>query len=450
MMRQDVQEERVFLESFVAHYRSKGGIYSVLNNCGIDINLVAHYDKALYEWNKDAMYSYLYECVKKDNVDILVDKDNLVAISVTDRNIRYFLGDTYIDTISEGNWGLQHIIFMDFSMSQYDPNRIQYAVIMNGDRRQDEAYCLSMFNEHSQNPGVDFNTMLAQFGLPYDIIRRSDDPYEKTKNAFLSYNIPMLNETIKDGHMLSEVIFDYIGGESTVDCIVSSVVGSMSFDYLNLFYSRGLSMHNIIGNGNTSTVLKNILTSLIENGRRVDDGKYNKPTDENIKAFYDRKLGSYEKTMYVGTYLAIVLILDHEGKDEGANYYLKRLVNTIFLGHKRGEVFDDIMERAARAMNFDERSDTCSAWIGYAHTFGGEKIKNLLNELARNHKFVAQSVERLEAMNRGKIETPRYTHYVTRDDVPRMVIEDEPRMEQPVAVPVGYQDELYELPQDWQ
>lgn len=451
MMKQDAQEERVFLESFISNYRTNNGIYSVLDKCGIDINLVVHYDKALYEWNKEAMYTYLYECVKKDNVDVLVDKDNLVAISVTDRNIRYFLGDTYIETINENHWGFQHIIFMDFSMSQYDPNRIQFAIIVNGDKRQDEAYCMNIYNEHSQNPGFDFNTKLAQFGLPYDIIRRSDDPYEKARNAFLSYNIPMLNETIKDGHMLSEVIFDYIGGESAVDCIVSSIVGSMSFDYLNLFYSRGLAMHNIIGNGNTSNILKDVLASLIENGRRVDDGKYNKPTSEDIQAFYDRKLESYEKTMYVGTYLAIVHILDHEGKDEHSNYYCKRLVNTIFMGHKKGEVFDDIMERVAKLMNFSERSDGCSSWVGYVFTSGNESLKKLLEELASKHQAVAQSVERLEAMAK-KMEgqsssrtSIRFEPFTARVQAPRMATGDEAaqvlqgRVAQPVVAPAGYQ-----------
>jgi hypothetical protein len=198
--------------------------------------------------------------------------------------------------------------------------------------------------------------------------------------------------------------------------------------------------------------LKNILTSLIENGRRVDGGNYSKPTDEDIKAFYDRSLDSYEKTMYVGTYLAIVYILDHEGKDEGANYYLKRLLSFIVIGRKKGEVFDDIMERAAKLMNFDERSDACSSWVIHAYNCGGEKIKALLNELAKTHKYVAQSLEKLNLMNKPQENSVRFAHYVTREDQPtRMVIEDEPRLEEPVIAPAGYvYDDRDELPAEWQ
>ena len=398
MMKQDAQEERVFLKSFIDCYRTKKGIYSVLNNCGIDITLVAHYDKALFEWNKEAMYKYLYECVKKDNVDVLCDKDNLVAISVSDRNVRYFLGDTYIETISENQWSMQHIIFMDFSLSQYDPNRLQFAMIGNGDSRHEEAYCVSIYNENLQNPSLDFNTKLAQFGLPYDIIRRSNNPCEKIRNAFMSYNIPMLNEAIKDNDMLVRTIYDYIGGETVSDSIASSIVDSMSFDYLNLFYSRGMKLHKVIGNSNTSNILKHTLNALIQNGCRIQPSfGFSKPTEEDIKAFHDKSLGSIEKSMYVGCYLAILDIIDKEGRDSDCNSLYKRFVTNILVSRRKGEIFDEIIGRLANILDFSQRSDATSSWIGYVFSCENEKLKGVLNELKDKYPFVRDTVSNLEA-----------------------------------------------------
>ena len=409
MVKQSAQDERVFLNSFISQYKSGNGIYKALDNCGIDITLVAHYDKSLFEWNKEAMYTYLYECVKKDNVDVLRDEGNMVALSVVDKNLRYFLGDTYIEAIGENHWSMQHIIFMDFSMSQYDPNRIQFGIIVGNDAKSEEAYCIGMFNEHCQNPGIDFNTKLAQFNLPYDIIRRSDNPYDRIKNAFISFNTPMLNDAIKDNDMLVHAIYDFIGEDTATDFITSSVVESMSFDYLDLFYSRGMKIHEVLGVSAVSTILKNILNVLYNNGRsRILGGEFNKPTEDEITAFFENKLESIEKTMYVGAYLAIVKIIDHEGgKNFETNHIYKKIITSMLLYHRGGGVFDDIMEKLAMVLDFTKRHDACSSWVIYAHQYGGERLKELLKEITEKNEAAMQSLKNIEAKLRTREEETR-------------------------------------------
>jgi hypothetical protein len=417
MVKQASQNERVFLNSFISQYKAGNGIYKVLDNCGIDITLVAQYDKSLYEWNKEAMYKYLYECVKKDNVDILHDEGNLVALSVVDRNLRYFLGDTYIDAIGENHWPLQHIIFMDFSMSQYDPNKIQFGIIVgnDGNGKSEEAYCIGMFNEHCQNPGIDFNTKLAQFNLPYDIIRRSDNPYDRIKNAFLSFNTPMLNDAIKSKDMLTETIYDYIGEDTAADFIISSVVESMSFDYLDLFYSRGMKIYETLGVGTASSLLKNIFTTLFNNGRsRVMGGEFKKPTEEEINAFFENKLDSLEKTMYVGSYLAIIKIIEHEGgRGYDTNNIYKKMLTSILMYHKSGEVFDAIMEKLATVLDFTNRHDACSTWVIFAYQYGGDRLKSLLKEITEKNEAAMQTLNHLESKLRSVEDEPRLVRITT-------------------------------------
>ena len=406
MTKQSSINDRMFLHSFISQYKAGNGIYKALDNCGIDITLIAQYDKSLFEWNKESMYNYLYECVKKDNVDILSDDGDRVVLSVIDRNLRYFMGDTYIDVISEDHWSLQHIIFMDFSMSQYDPNRIQFGIIASsdGNGKSEEAYCIGMFNEHCSNPGIDFNTKLAQFNLPYDIIRRSDNPYDKIRNAFVSFNVPMLNETIKDKSMLAKAFYDFIGEETAIDCICASITESMSFDYLDLFYSRGLKIHEILGVSGLSIIFKNILPILLNKGRARG---YKKPTEEYINAFFEGRLDSVDEAMYVGTYLALIKIIDNEGgKGIDNNNVYRRIIHSILMYHKSYEIFDVFMEKIAMHLDFTKRHDACTTWISFAYQFGGKELKNLLKEITEKNneakKFLVALEEKL-----SKIEEER-------------------------------------------
>jgi hypothetical protein len=109
------------------------------------------------------------------------------------------------------------------------------------------------------------------------------------------------------------------------------------------------------------------------------------------------------------------------------------------------------MERVAKLMDFSERSDGCSSWVGYAFTSGNENLKKLLEELASKHQAVAQSVERLEAMAK-KMEGQsssrtfiRFEPFTARVQAPRIATGDEAaqvlqgRVAQPVGVPAGYQ-----------
>ena len=92
------------LKSYLARFDNSNSIYKVLQNCGIDITLVAHYDKPQYKWSYEDLMSYLYECVDKNNVDIIKYDGDKLVLSVRDENIKYFLGDAYMDNISSDDY----------------------------------------------------------------------------------------------------------------------------------------------------------------------------------------------------------------------------------------------------------------------------------------------------------------------------------------------------------
>jgi hypothetical protein len=413
MMKVSDSSESMFLKSFISKFSNDTGIYNVLKNCGIDITLVAQYDKPLYEWNKETMYKYLYECVKKGNVDILRDKGNQVVISVKDQNVRYFLGDTYIDNIGSDNYSCQHIIFMDFGMSEYDPNRIIFAIIRNQEGEQED-YCVGMFNEHAEGINVSFDTKLSQFDLPYDIIRRSDNEYVKINSAYRSCNVPMLKKLLNGVHrdVLEEVIYDYIGGETAVNIISSSITSSMSFDFLDAFYDNGIKLSDVFEPPSVGLVLKNTMVNLINHGRNGNmNGDYKIPTQEDIDRFFSNECTSIDEAYYIGSYLAIKKIIAKENGCRKPNNMYRRLMNCILMVRNGGEVFEDIAMTIANQLNFSEPHDTVDAWVKFAYAHGSEKMKEYTIKNILQYSFAKKSWDNIESFIKSR-ENNQYTSHI--------------------------------------
>ena len=333
----------VLLKSYVSRFLTKNNIYGILKTDGIDINMISDFDKPLYEWNKEAVFKNLYECVDKENVDILMSNGNKIALSVKDSNIRYFFGDAYHDNIPSEYWSWQHIIFFDFSMSEYDSNKVQFAVIANGGLFEDT--CQGVFNENSVNNGVKFETKLIEYDLPYDIIRRTDNALEKMKDGILSFNMPLINDCIKSMKKseIKDVIYDYVDINTFCNLLALSIKHYVSFDYLDMFYKRGIMLNKIIGTKKTIELCRMILLEINTINRRLELN-FKVPSKEDVNDFYNEKIHSREYATYIGCYLMINRILDTEsfsGK-ENYNMFSKRIVELI-KGWK-GEMADVLMK----------------------------------------------------------------------------------------------------------
>ena len=399
MMKSSDNSERRFLKSFIEKFSSHTGIYNVLKDCGIDITLVAQYDKPLFEWNREAMFKYLYECVNKSNVDILYDKDNSVVVSIKDSNIRYFLGDAYIDNLDGSNWYNQHIVFMDFNMSQFDPNRLQFAIIRNQGGDQED-YCTGLFNEHLEGVNSNFDSKLSQYGLPYNTIRRSDNICVRIDGAFMSFNIPELKKLL--GRVRKETlhiaIHDYIGAETFVNHISSSITDSMSFDMLDVFYDNGIKLSTVTDSTLVNILLKSVTGCMVNHGRiGSHDGKYNTPTESDIERFFNNDCDTIDEAFYIGCYLAIKKIIKNEAGCKKPNNLYKRMTSIILMARKPGEVFEELLMEIAGQLDFSEQHDTINSWVSYARIHGSEKMKEYTLKNVLIHKFPMSVWKNIEA-----------------------------------------------------
>lgn len=383
-------KSNLLIDSFLERFNKNVNIYSIINDCGIDINLIAHFDKPLYKWDKDGLMDYLFECVNSENVDVIkseLNDPNKLVLSVRDANIRYFLGDSYIDNISSDYWGSQHILFIDFSKSQYDPDKLEFAIIYDGDLSED--YCVGMYNERSMGINADeFDSKLSEFGLPYDIIRRSDDKVMRYRKAFTNLNIKTIKDEIRKEPSILQDILEEVDQDTIYDTVRLSLAEYSSFDYLNLIYDNGYHFCNFMSSSYCGDLL-NTAFKLLRGCIRGIHATLDKPSEELIEQFYNNTIENREEASYVGNYLLFKTILDKEVKDGSINYqdlYYRVLMNIFSNAHK-GSCVDEFLLTAHKRINFNVKNDCIKKFIECCVIYGGDELQKIASEVAETNDY---------------------------------------------------------------
>jgi hypothetical protein len=380
-----------YITSYLSRFDTSKNIYKIMQDCNIDITLVAHYDKPLYKWDREALMDYLYECVNAENVDIIKSDGDKLVLSVTDENIKYFLGDAYMDNVSSDDWGEQHIIFIDFSMSQYDPNKLQFAIIYDGG--SDEDYCNAMYNETSTPISNNFDAKLIEFGVPYDIIRRTDDNARKFKNAFLNFNTPMIKDCLeKDKNVMEIVLNNYIDNDHLYHLIKMSVNDYLSFDYLDIFYDNGYILSQFLDEVYISELFKMVFNNMKNYGKRVfENNNFKKPSKEDIEAFYNRSIADRNFTVYVGNYILMKMLLEKEVSNEKTTVvysrHYGRVITNIFSSSLVGDVIKEILLAMINRLDFNQRNDATTHFIRYSVMYGDEELKEITKNISNKHEW---------------------------------------------------------------
>ena len=384
----------LMLKSYLARFDGSNSIYKILQNCGIDITLVAHYDKPQYKWSYEDLMSYLYECVDKNNVDVIKYDGDKLVLSVRDENIKYFLGDAYMDNISSDDYEEQHIIFADFSMSQYDPNKLIFGIIYSNGSEED--YCSNVYNESSMSINVNFDSKLIEFGVPYDVIRRTDDINKKVRNAFTSFNVSMIEDCIKkDKKCLHRALVDYFESETIFHTIYNSVVDYLSFDYLNIIYDNGHYLSEYLDSGYIAEILKGSFNNLKAASRQLyRNSVMEKPNEERIEAFYNESLKNRNDVLYVGNYLLIKHIITHEvKKDTDFNRIYTKILSNICNSGVTGALIKELLYLMLNNLNMSEKRDSTNYIVSYFGRFGDDEMQNTIKSLSEKYSWIAPIYE---------------------------------------------------------
>lgn len=410
--------EQVFLNSFISRFKESKNIYSVLADDGIDITLVVQYDMPPYKWDENSLMDYLYECVNPENVDVIKKGDGKIVLSIMDENIRYFLGDAYHDNISSDYWNYQHILFIDFNKSVYDVNKLLFAIIEEGGG--DEDYCMGLYNERSLGANQNFDTKLIEFGLPYNTIRRTNDPYVRLRNGIYSYNTPMIKACVAEcgKDVIKKMIKHDIGTDTFYDMILRTVRHHMSFDYLNLIYDNGLKLSEIISTNYVGDALKQFIHDMRNLSRATTMFKHIEGvSEENIKNFYDGNYGR-DDTKYIGFFVAFKMIVEKEDglTKKDYNNMFKRTLSYLSNDGRNTQLYDQLFDMLKDKLDYSSSDDSIYAIIKYAIYFGNEDAKKFIEDKAKEFSNTKKYYEAIK-MDFERFTTPSKVNSVNTNGV---------------------------------
>lgn len=362
------------LKSYVLCYDETVNIFDALKLHGINIEELAKYDVPDYPWTKDGLMHHIGACIPKYNISILLNKGDKLVIRICDDNINKVFGVSYREHVDNAYWDYAHLIFADFNKSQYDPTHLYFAIIGSGS----EEYCVGVHNANSNYVETTLDALLMSFNLPYNTIRRPLNPMKRLLNAFTSFDVKMVRQILKEenwniGHLLSKMNHGEVYGT-----IRESILTYMSFDYLDLIYENGIDLSDAMGQEELSTLGNNIYDNLIMRG---DHYSNNAPSEQQIADFYNQTLRNTDEAWYVGDYLALRRLIEHET----ANYsrWLLPIV-TNFRRHRWSELDASLALAIFHNNNFTKETPLTNRLLTWAIDTGhGEVLEEMMPTISQ-------------------------------------------------------------------
>ena len=379
------------IKSFLDKFNKANGIFSILENDKIKLCDVTSYDKTPYDWNRESFIKYLNECVDEDNYDIVHDSENKLAVIVNDQNIRYFLGDNYMNNTNRDTWRRQHIIFADFSLSQNDPNKLIFGIVSQNDETY-ESYVNRMYNEHFDNAGCSFDFKLAEYDLPYDIICRTDDVFNRYRNALAHMEIPIIRQLLENEDLVKAIQRnDNIGvsQDTYYQALYDSILDYHSFDLLEAFYNKGFTMVDLMGEEYLNSLFFSIY-DVMYNVKQERDRNMTLPSDKEISKFAQGMLNSYDDTLYVGLFQALNMLIEHERN----GYMFNNFCHHISRNYTKTSLFVYFVTKASEFTDYNNPNDGMYYMIKYAIRC---QVKDALVNIAKHSNFqIREWVRRIE------------------------------------------------------
>lgn len=344
------------LKSYIMKFINSSNIYDILKKDGIDIATVATYDKPQYEWDKESFLSYLYSYIDPFSVNVLGATDSKLALSVRDSNISEALGDTYEENIPHEYWSYQHILFLDFSKSPYDPTKLTYAIISNDFLGEDKP--IGLYNEISSAiRDSSFDEKLMEFNLPFNVIKRTSNPSKRLADALSNYNIPLANKILKSDKSLIDKVMDEMNSNLMMELLDVSMINYASFDYLDMLYSTNKSISFICGSSVLKHIIKKLISSLICKAQIIGTKReIQTPSPKLVDKFLSSNINNRDETEYVAYYLMLKKITDKEDFSLCEWKVYNDIFNLVRNYDIYGDIVKDLMSKMIRSANFTKTS----------------------------------------------------------------------------------------------
>ena len=367
------------LSSYISKFINCNNIYDILDKNGIRISDVVSYEPSPYEWNRENAFAYLEGCIDDDDYYIIYDDGNRVVLVADSSDITYFIGDKCAENFRDSKYEdafNQYVVFIDFTKKANDPNKVMFAHVSH-DFSEHESSGSCLRNERCETVDMTFDAMLKEYGLPYDIICRTDNPVERFYNALRFYDLPTLAELIKNDAVIKTLKqrerSDYVN-----DTVTNSIFTYTSRDIVDLFYDNGMTMAQVCGQRRFGNSVARLINNMIENVLNSSDtafGDLHVPSEDDIKAFNDEKIGNYTDAFYVGHFILLKHILEHEDNSEFHDF----IAEFTYGKHSFNGLLEFVAASICKKLDMSRTSSAVKHMVGFAYGYNSKLIKEVLS-----------------------------------------------------------------------
>lgn len=293
-------------------------IQSILRMKGIPTGIFMKSFTYPFHWDRDSFFQYLSRKVSKDSYVIFEDTNGKVALMF--ENL-----DSYI-LISSINESINHkigsspfedfgtVFFIDFNKQENDVTNLMFSFVQNDNDEEIGTICYDVNGNKTQ---YSFDFMLKEFGLPFNIIKRSNTVYNQFVSAITSFDLPLLKKILLES---SGSYFQKNKKHTNkiYNALRNSLFGNYSLSLINVIYECNYKLSDFLRDEEIECFVSNIFGD-IANRYRFHN---NAPSEEDFALLGTNRLNPPQKAVYVGLNKALSLILEHEQSSEVANHLL--------------------------------------------------------------------------------------------------------------------------------
>lgn len=270
-------------------------INTLLFERGIDIDMLCEMHKFPFTWDCMTVLATA-NSITNDIEVIKQTKDQLVFAVYSRDFLDAFLGkpDLKLKDKSPNEYVL---VFCDFT----EPinQGLLFAVIEKGFGLVD--YVSNWFNHSLMPITKDIDVVLHKYKLPYDTIKRPNDPTYRFKRAFGNCNMAEIRECMLNDNYVLQTAIQKGKLRNSFGQFLHVSFEVKSFDYLNLVYGNGYTLYNDILGMDTTNLLEYAVSKL----RKI-------PSNESIELFFLRKIVDENENENINAFLVLENILNHE------------------------------------------------------------------------------------------------------------------------------------------
>lgn len=302
------------LTSYLETYNDITGIFSILRKDKINLYDVTKYDEISYEWNKENFIKNIEKYVPKSDYIVIYDSDNKLVLSVHNSAISNIFKGFSVEDIDYDFWANEIIIFADFNLSKNNPNKLLFGSVVENEDSY-ECNVDKLYNSHYHGVMQSFDSKIEEYGLPYDIICRTDSLFDRFINAISNMEIDIIDKLLKNNELSNAIKKNSIVTQFNKDGIVhnallTSLFTYNSFDLLKVFYDNGITLTNLMGFEYVLNIFNKACTTILS---CVNNHYKNMivPTPKMIDQFNNGKT-DYRTALYIAMFKILDAMIDHE------------------------------------------------------------------------------------------------------------------------------------------